>query len=106
MRAGGTLTRDQAIEIYRRKPCNDSSDEKFAARQLGDSRSSSVPLAFMYGVSPKAVRDIWKRRTWAFETYQLWQEEQADELCVESFGPSTIRVRTHYAILIFYQSQL
>ena len=86
------LTRDQAIEIYRRKPCNGFSDGKIAARQLGDSRSSSVPLAVMYGVSPKAIRDIWNRRTWGFATFLLWSVEEHGVLSINEEGISTIRV--------------
>ena len=88
------LTQDQAIEIYRRKPCAGFTDRNVAAGQLGDSRGRSVHLARIYGVSSKAIRDVWNRRTWAFATCRLWQAEQAGDLSIESFGPSTIRVRT------------
>ena len=36
---------------------------------------ASVALGRRYGITPKAVRDIWNRRTWAHATRHLWEEE-------------------------------
>ena len=49
------LSEDQAITIFQSK----------------SSASSAVNLARVYGVSEKAVRDIWKGRTWSKETWHL-----------------------------------
>ena len=40
-------------------------------------KGQSVPVAQRFGVSPKTVRDIWNRRTWAHTTVHLWQEEES-----------------------------
>ena len=99
MSPGELLSAEQAIEIYKRKPrgfglhkaCDEVNDGF-----LSNTRGSSVPLAVEYGVSPKTIRDIWNRRTWAFATLQLWLEEQPDIMTIEANGPSTIRVRTRH----------
>ena len=49
------LTQSQAIDIFKMK----------------NSASSAVKIAVCYGVSEKAVRDIWKGRTWSTETCHL-----------------------------------
>ena len=54
-RARARLTKAQAVSIFQSK-----SPPPSAAR-----------IAVSYGVSEKAIRDIWKRRTWARETMHL-----------------------------------
>ncbi len=39
--------------------------EIFEYRNVGQERRLGATIAKAYGVTPKAVRDIWKRRTWA-----------------------------------------
>ena len=68
------LTDDQAAEIFNlRVPFTDSTsatrDRVFTSR--------SIVVSRIYGVSPKAVRDIWNKRTWRHATRALWTE--ADE---------------------------
>ncbi|EKX44357.1 hypothetical protein GUITHDRAFT_109806 [Guillardia theta CCMP2712] len=36
---------------------------------------ASVALGRRYGITPKAVRDIWNRRTWARATCHLWKDK-------------------------------
>mmetsp|Transcript_34136 Transcript_34136/g.76864 ORF Transcript_34136/g.76864 Transcript_34136/m.76864 type:complete len:339 (-) Transcript_34136:128-1144(-) len=55
------LTEEMACEIY-------------SKRTFGETRSTLV--AQEYGVSPKAIRDIWNRRTWSYATYDLWTAEE------------------------------
>jgi hypothetical protein len=38
-------------------------------------RGQSAPVADCYGVSPKTVRDVWNRRTWAHVTHDMWGHE-------------------------------
>ena len=60
------LTKAQAIEIYL---------FAHAVREAGADPLQggiSAKLAKEYGVSPKAIRDIWNRRTWTQETRHLW----------------------------------
>ncbi len=40
---------------------------------LGQKVSNSVVLAAQYGVSPKTIRDIWNRKTWAHTTADLFE---------------------------------
>ena len=40
-------------------------------------RGKSTPLAKMYGISSRAVRDIWNRHTWGHATKCLWPVEDA-----------------------------
>jgi uncharacterized membrane protein YgcG len=65
------LTETQAIEIYSyRKPK--------ASRQMTDPILSgrSAAVAKKFNISPKAIRDIWNRRTWTQETQHLWTEDE------------------------------
>ena len=38
-------------------------------------QSESGPVSKLFGVSPRAIRDIWNRRTWAYVTKRLWSLE-------------------------------
>jgi hypothetical protein len=65
------LTDEQAIRIYQIKLDNhtaSASDPSSAARAF-NFRAGTVARAF--GVSDKAIRDIWKGRTWLRETMHL-----------------------------------
>ena len=54
------LTAEDAVQIFRRSPRCDMS-----------SSATAMSLGREYGVSEKAVRDIWTARTWAKETRHL-----------------------------------
>ena len=54
----GRLTPDQAIYIFLQK-------------ETKSSRTAAL-LAAEYGVTPKAIRDIWSHRTWAHSTRPHW----------------------------------
>lgn len=56
------LNETQAIDIFH---------IKLAANASMQARPSPVQVAFLFGISEKAVRDIWKGRTWAKETHHL-----------------------------------
>jgi hypothetical protein len=84
-RIGLVLTASQAVEIYRCK-LRFRHPKTFQSSLLSvESRikGQSVPVAEMFGVSPKTVRDIWNRRTWAFTTAHLWTEEADDTVPVK-----------------------
>jgi hypothetical protein len=66
-RARIILTAEQAMEIYGLKPAPRS--DLLSKQQR--TRGLSLPIAKQYGVSPKTIRDIWNRRTWAFATVCL-----------------------------------
>ena len=54
------LTPDQAIHIF----------------ELGKTKTSrtAAQLATEYGITPKAIRDIWTRKSWAHDTRPYWSE--------------------------------
>jgi hypothetical protein len=56
------LTNAQVITIYR---------HKLASLQPGSARPCASAIAGLYGISEKAVRDIWTGRTWSAETSQF-----------------------------------
>jgi hypothetical protein len=87
-RVGLVLTATQAIAIYRcklgfRQPRTFESCLLPAESRI---KGQSVPVAHMFGVSPKTVRDIWNRRTWAYTTAHLWTEEEDNEVPVSLVG--------------------
>ena len=59
------LTEAAAEEIYRAK--------------LSHHRPDTAGLASKFGVSTKAIRDVWRRRTWKSATMHLWAPEEASE---------------------------
>ena len=64
------LTKQQATEIYM--------IGKLVRHQGSDPMqgSRSAQIAKTYGVSSKAIRDIWNRRTWQNETRHLWDKHE------------------------------
>mmetsp|Transcript_23262 Transcript_23262/g.52244 ORF Transcript_23262/g.52244 Transcript_23262/m.52244 type:complete len:177 (-) Transcript_23262:274-804(-) len=40
---------------------------------------SSSELSLRYGITPKAVRDIWRRRTWIQATQSLWTRDEIED---------------------------
>ena len=53
------LTEQDAVQIY-------------SGKALGLSRAEIAALADAYGASIETVRQIWRRRTWAYATRRLW----------------------------------
>ena len=75
-RKRAVLTVDKAAEIFNLRLPFCQSTSSSARDRLFTSRS--ITLSNIYGVSPKAVRDIWNKRTWRHATRPLWIED--DEL--------------------------
>jgi hypothetical protein len=67
------LTEDDAVKIYeiklswRLQPRSD-----VPSRLL---RGKSGPVAKLFGVSSRTIRDIWNRQAWTFATRRLWCRE-------------------------------
>ena len=59
------ITEEVAIEIFRTKAHRTSSD--------------SARLAQQYGITAKAVRDIWIMRTWVCTTMPFWNRDDERE---------------------------
>jgi hypothetical protein len=93
MCTGTSLTEEQAMEIYMHKVASISSGQ-YSTSPINElaMKGQSAPLAKQYGVSPKTIRDIWNRRTWAYVTIQLWCLEQPDIGEVRASGPSSFQV--------------
>ena len=71
------LTEQQAVEIYKyRRATDHSQSDSYYSHLVG--KSSDV--AVKYNISPKAVRDIWNRRTWIQETRHLWAADEIPRL--------------------------
>jgi hypothetical protein len=61
------ITEADAIQIYLSRPGRN-------AAQVSNRIEAMMFWVRKLGVSPKAIRDIWNRRTWAPETQHLWTE--------------------------------
>jgi hypothetical protein len=68
-RARTVLTADQACEIFASKH-----HHGFVSLHM-----ASVRLSLKYGVSAKAIRDIWTGRSWLRATHHLWDEKVRPE---------------------------
>ena len=79
---GQVLSSPQVIEIYKHKLRLLRPSTFESCLQSAESRikGQSVPVANLFGVSPKTVRDIWNRRTWAYATNFLWAQEEISKL--------------------------
>ena len=61
----------QAVEIYKQK----ISAQKKAHSDANIMRRECKQLANRYGLTVRAIQDVWKRRSWAFATSHLWMQE-------------------------------
>ncbi len=59
-----------AVEIYRIKLKWASQHGPCMVKH--SMRGMSIPVSKMFGVSSRAIRDIWNRRTWEHATVDLW----------------------------------
>eukprot|EP00960_Hanusia_phi_P031538 749343-Hanusia_phi.AAC.11 len=64
------ITADVAREIYMYSRERAQSGVSFSPT------SASAALGSKYGITAKAVRDIWNKRTWGHATYLLWTDEE------------------------------
>ncbi len=71
------LDEQQVVAIYKAKIAlqmqsrGNAPDENKAQVIKGQ----SVRVAVMYGVTPRTIRDIWNRQSWAYATRHLWNLE-------------------------------
>lgn len=68
------LTVSQARDIYGLNYL--ASNMASTPNLLGQEVSHSVLLAAQYGVSPKTIRDIWNRKSWAHTTADLFEKDK------------------------------
>eukprot|EP00960_Hanusia_phi_P054581 762708-Hanusia_phi.AAC.11 len=62
-----TLSFEEARDIYSKRPQGKSDSALII---------SSTVLSNRYNISPKAVRDIWNKRTWIKATQSMWTREE------------------------------
>ncbi len=74
------LNHQQAIEIFKLGKLKPKTDTGVGLRFLGKFDGNSSVLAKLYGVSPKAIRDIWNRRTWTEQTRHLWAGDESKQV--------------------------
>ena len=73
------LMEHQAVEIYMRKLSINALAEPNEAKirhAVLLLRRECESLAKCYGLTPRAINDIWNRRSWAYATHHLWAQEQ------------------------------
>ena len=71
------LTVQDVEEIYRHK-IRLSIPDTFKSSLIGvesSTKGQSCHVAKRFGVSPKTIRDIWSKKTWAATTAHLWSEK-------------------------------
>ncbi len=94
------LTEQAAIEIYKYKlallanPRYYYSNDKIPGQIAV--RGRSAPLSKLYGVSSRAIRDVWNRQTWGYATSPLWHEEDTMSRMDQVFSSSSLQVWSAY----------
>ena len=87
------LSESKVVEIYEHKLSllakRRASPELSSLMSL---RGESSSIAADYGVSSRAIRDIWNRQTWAVTTRHLWVEESETALTVDFSDTSIVKV--------------
>ena len=72
------LKAQDAADIYKFKISlfADLATRSIKSRQISVLiRGRSGPVAMLYAVTARTIRDIWTRRTWAYATEHLWPTE-------------------------------
>ena len=72
------LKQYEAVEIYKHKISfieKARPNHLLVSHKVTLQRRQSEQLAKTYGVTVRAVQDIWNRRSWAFATSHLWPQE-------------------------------
>jgi hypothetical protein len=100
------LTAGQALNIYEIKLSmqsgllrNSGSRSISPTENRSLIRGKSVTVSKLFGMSSRAIRDIWNRRTWTHITECLWHREKVSRIPIaeqnHSHGPnsSSLKVR-------------
>jgi hypothetical protein len=68
------LNEQQVVAIYMAKQAlqAQSRDDVPETNKAQVIKGQSARVAVMYGVTPRAIRDIWNRQSWAYATKHLW----------------------------------
>ena len=82
------LTESKVVEIYKHKlsllakKCTAAATSTKMSSSMS-LRGESSSIAATYGVSSRAIRDIWNRQTWAVTTRHLWLQESEIAVTVD-----------------------
>ena len=60
-------------------------------------RGKNIPVALRYGVTPRAIRDIWNRKTWAYATQQLWPLESSYDNFMKPRGLAPVKLQSVFS---------
>jgi hypothetical protein len=88
------LNQHVAVQIYQHK-LSLIQPKCFKSCLLSDAsrmRGASAKLSRQYGVSPKAIRDIWNHKSWVKATIHLWQDNADDDVQVISLFLMPIKI--------------
>ena len=77
------LTAIHAVEIYTMKL--KWASQHSVCNLKHTMRGMSIPVSKMFGVSPRAIRDIWNQRTWEYVTADLWDQDETEASSNEVF---------------------
>ena len=89
------LTEQMAVDIYKIKLTSAKS-----VNSHGRFQSQSRIVAEKYGVSPKTVRDIWDRKTWALATEHLLSAEGTHGMSSNSSSEVLTKRSIFYSLYI------
>ncbi len=67
------LKEQQVVEIYMAKLALQAQRRENATDT--NIKGQSFRVSVMYGVTSRAIRDIWNRQSWAYATRHLWHLE-------------------------------
>ena len=71
------LQEQQVVEIYMAKLALQAQrrDDASDTNKIQGIKGHSIRVSSMYGVTPRTIRDIWNRQSWAYATRHLWHLE-------------------------------
>ena len=97
------LTEQQAADIYLFKVLWQQPAHAVVCQEAGGMGARSLAahsqkLSKQYGVSTRAIRDIWGRRSWQYATYHLWAQEERD-LILDSTTPAEVQVFLDFILI-------
>ena len=88
-----TLNEGQAVEIYLHKVSSTARFNDISHHAVTIAlRIDNAHLSKKYGITTRATRDIWNRRSWAYATNHMWKYEKVGTNSVEIAELSKPRV--------------
>ena len=89
--SSSSITEHEAVQIFHCRPNVPGQSRSFETASLARA------LGKRYGVTSKAIRDIWNRRSWAWATRVHWtlrerQEELKEVLCKDCRARGVLRI--------------